>query len=450
MDFLDKLVLPQSAHHMVLLKYLLALTNFVFLSYICVLIGTTIYSIYFKDKSLKTGEKKYLNIAKDLVNILTPNKVIAAGLGIVPVISIMFGYQQLLHESEVNISGVLILSLFFLSLGLFFVYTYRQNINLTDLLNQFEDSLSPEDQKLKDEILSQKARSRTIFEKAGKYAVILLLVAIYLFAGASKLAEDTARWGVGKEVFSSVLSLSTLAYFLLIVCLSILAASSVVMYFYFRPNSEYSGDKSNLDDIKDFASRSGLIVSLFVPVLIVFLITSLSQPALSYSVFLIAAILLFVVILISSLYYLMIKNSEVQYSLSILFLMVVLFLSVVGVNVASFDSATKLQFNQLAEKYNAYKQQVLIESGAAAVTISGEDIYNGRCIACHKFDQKLVGPPYNEVLPKYVDDRAGLIRFILNPVKVNPEYPAMPNQGLKPNEAEVIADYILNMYNQNQ
>lgn len=142
----------------------------------------------------------------------------------------------------------------------------------------------------------------------------------------------------------------------------------------------------------------------------------------------------------------MLKNSTTQYSLSILFLIIVLFMSVVGVNIAAFDTVTQLQFNRLAKNYDVYHQQLLIESGVAVVTVSGEDIYNGRCIACHKFDKKLVGPPYNEVLPKYAEDRAGLIKFVLRPVKVNPDYPSMPNQGLKPKEAEAIADYILSIY----
>ena len=36
--------------------------------------------------------------------------------------------------------------------------------------------------------------------------------------------------------------------------------------------------------------------------------------------------------------------------------------------------------------------------------------------------------------------------FILKPKKINPEFTAMPNQGLKPKEAEAIADYIVKIY----
>ena len=78
------------------------------------------------------------------------------------------------------------------------------------------------------------------------------------------------------------------------------------------------------------------------------------------------------------------------------------------------------------------------------------ELYNNKCNACHQFDQRIVGPPYIDVLPKYAGDREGLKQFILNPVKVDPDYPAMPNQGLKPHEAESAALYLLQRYEELQ
>jgi len=75
--------------------------------------------------------------------------------------------------------------------------------------------------------------------------------------------------------------------------------------------------------------------------------------------------------------------------------------------------------------------------------LTGEDIYNAKCSACHLFDQKKVGPAYQAVVPKYKENKAGLVAFILNPVKVDPAYPPMPSQGLKPSEADSIATYLL-------
>ena len=73
----------------------------------------------------------------------------------------------------------------------------------------------------------------------------------------------------------------------------------------------------------------------------------------------------------------------------------------------------------------------------------GKKIYNEKCLACHKFDVKLVGSPYQETVPKYNGDLKKLAGFIYSPQKINPSYPAMPNQGLKLKEAEAVAKYLM-------
>ena len=80
---------------------------------------------------------------------------------------------------------------------------------------------------------------------------------------------------------------------------------------------------------------------------------------------------------------------------------------------------------------------------------SGEEIYQIVCSTCHKFDEKLVGPPYNKVLTKYEGKMDQLIEFIKNPVKVDPAYPPMPNFALKTAEAKNIAEYIMAQHSKN-
>jgi cytochrome c len=105
--------------------------------------------------------------------------------------------------------------------------------------------------------------------------------------------------------------------------------------------------------------------------------------------------------------------------------------------------ATREHATVLARAYATEEERLRASFGLAAATQSGEDIYNAKCSACHLFDQKKVGPPYKDVLRKYAGNKSNLIAFILNPVKVNPAYPPMPNQGLKPAEADSIARYLL-------
>ena len=99
----------------------------------------------------------------------------------------------------------------------------------------------------------------------------------------------------------------------------------------------------------------------------------------------------------------------------------------------------------MAEEYSVLLKDAEKSAGGIGV-ISGADIYKTRCSACHRFDQKLVGPPYKETMPKYAGNVDKLVAFIKNPGKVNPAFPPMPNPGLKPAEARAVAKYILEEY----
>lgn len=80
---------------------------------------------------------------------------------------------------------------------------------------------------------------------------------------------------------------------------------------------------------------------------------------------------------------------------------------------------------------------------ASAVTdISGQSLFKQKCSVCHRFDQRVVGPPLNSVIPDYRKTPDALPAFLLQPVKRNPDYPAMPNLGLTTDQAQALADYL--------
>jgi cytochrome c len=107
----------------------------------------------------------------------------------------------------------------------------------------------------------------------------------------------------------------------------------------------------------------------------------------------------------------------------------------------AMTNATKSHSLVLSTEYDKILAELKAE-GTIAV-INGKELYDVRCASCHKFEQKLVGPAHFDVLPKYVGKEAQLVAFIRNPVKVDPAYPPMPNPGLKPQEADAIAKYLL-------
>ena len=83
------------------------------------------------------------------------------------------------------------------------------------------------------------------------------------------------------------------------------------------------------------------------------------------------------------------------------------------------------------------------ERSAAASKIDAAPLFDKICAACHRFDQKVVGPPLNSVLTNYAGKPDVLKAYLLNPAKKNPEFPPMPNPGLTNAQAKAMAEYLL-------
>jgi cytochrome c551/c552 len=91
----------------------------------------------------------------------------------------------------------------------------------------------------------------------------------------------------------------------------------------------------------------------------------------------------------------------------------------------------------------ALEREALRGAAVAADPVRGEEVFKTVCMTCHRMDEKLVGPPLAEVLPKYAGRLDALVAFIQKPSKVNPEYPPMPAPGLPLGDAKSVAAYLL-------
>ena len=443
MDFLENAVLPQSAHHMVLLKYLLALTFLILLPYLSVLVGSTLLSIYYNAKGRRSNNNHYSKFSKQLIDLATFNKSVVFGLGVIPMLSAMFCYAQLLHLTNTGVPQYIFVSLLFFVVGAVLVYTYKYSSHIKDILGRIKESDEEAD--------TYKLKAARLLNRTGKYGLLLLLMAVYLFIGSVELAVDANRWEEVTSILGIIFSLNTLTYFLYFIVVSISVTSALLLYYYFRPNSEWhERDEEYKNYVKKFALTRGLVATIILPALVVLNILATPGVALTGIVFGAIIIIFFIILLIANLFYMMLKESNTKFSSSVIYLFVILFTFWVVKEQAAFSTSTETQFQKLAANYEEYRAKLNEEMGVETVAVSGEDIFNGRCSACHRFDTKLVGPPYNTVLGKYVGKEDELIKFVLNPVKKNPDYPSMPNQGLKPNEAKAIADYILKVYQEGQ
>ena len=442
MEFLDKAILPQSAHHMDLIKYLIVVAFTILIPYLSLLLGSLTYSLYFRKRAIRENSENIFKLSEDLIEMVTFNKSVAFALGIVPMLSAMFGYAQLLNQSNANIHDYLFISILFLITALLLIYSYKNGFLFKVKVN--DDSADLTDIEINR--IAKQERAIKLFGKSGKYGITLLLISIYLFCGAVQLSLDAERWN-SENIFEMIFSLNALAGFIQFILLAVVITSAMVLYRYFGSNPE----KTNLSEeiknlIRDFVLIRGLIASILLMLIVVLSVMLRSKLSLSFGVFAFSVFALIIILLVSSLFYLMLKESNTKYSSAVVYLIIFAVFLLVIRDQYSFGVSTKKQFAVLAADYETYQAKINEQLGIGEVAISGADIYNGRCIACHRFDKKLVGPPYNSTMPKYEGKKDLLVKFILNPVKINPDYPAMPNPGLKPKEAEAIAEYLLTTY----
>lgn len=440
MTFLDKFVLPQSAEHIELLHYMLLLVLFLFIPFVSLIFGGTLFSIFYKRKYEKGGDRNYEILAKEFINTSTINKSIGIILGVVPLIGMILIFAQLLSQSETYTLSYLTISFLFLLVGIILIYTYRYSLSFSQMFGPVRQSPN---ESLQDDFLTFKTSSIKLASKTGRNGLVFLFLSIWFFTagltGASHF--DSVKFSFIGGLFSS----AVIIRLFLFIFFSLAFAGSTLLFSFFYwegGNKKYSDESKNF--VKEHVSKVTLSSAILLPLFILLSLINIPAELLSGSIFGFSVISLVLIFLSYHSIYSLTKGTVMNAGGVVFYSLLFALLSLTIKDQLIISNATKTHSLILASQYDKYLADLKGETGIVAV--SGQDIFNTRCSACHKFDVKLVGPPYKETLPKYEGKIAQLIAFIKNPVKVNAAYPPMPNPGLKPNEAEAVAKYILETY----
>lgn len=445
MDILENIVYPQSQSHVELLKYMLFVTLLLLLPYISVMLGSTLFSIMHFNKGRKTKNPIYLTFSNELIDLFTKNKGMAFALGIVPMISAMFIFGQLLLNAEFNATPHLFFALLIFIVALIYIYTYKYSFKLKNIFNLVKIGETTDSAAI-EEFEDFKQSNSKLLSKSGLIGFLLLLLVTYILISVLQFSIDSSRWTADVSLIDIFLSPNSIIYFLFYLSFSFSITCAALVYKYFKVE-HVEKQLSYTEYVKDFSLKTGLIFTLIQPLLYVITVISSPESAVSFSLFITVALVLSVMLVISILFYLMYKESKTSLSGTTVLVSLILASLLIYKNQLAFETTNQLQFDEVTKEYEVFAAELKEKAGIFdEVEISGEDIYNAKCIACHKFDALLVGPAYNDVLPKYEGKQEDLVKFILNPYKVNPELPIMPNQGLKPKEAEAIAEYIVKIY----
>ena len=423
MGFLEDLVIPPTLEHAGLLDIFQAISLLIFLPFIGMIIGGIFFSLFFSsigDRNLNN----YFRFANDVIKKLAINIYAGLGLCIIPFLTIVFIYAQLLYGADIVSVNFLELSTIFYLAGLILVYIYKRTIKYVSIIDSYRFYKKP----------------------IGWIGLLLLITASFLFVGSVTLANDPQNLQHGNSVLGLLTSGTVWLNFIYFLSASFAISGAAVLYFFLI----WQGGIKEMDEkYSNFVKKFGVgltLISSVVQLLILFLsLTVLPQNAITGSIFLYSTLATVSIFFTTIFLYAILKNAEIKYTGVVFFLVFLTFTFTIIKDQLAFVNTNKehmLAVNLKAEELIKEKYPQLERKEVAGV-VNTEEIFNTRCIACHQFDVKLVGPPYNETIPKYKGDADKLSKFILNPVKVNPDYPDMPNQGLKKEEADALAKYLI-------
>jgi len=446
MDLLKTLATPQSVEHFHVLILVGGLASIVLYPYLGFLLGSSVISYFLNRKGTKEGNRNLTRFAKNLIDIVLFNKSIPTFLAVLPAFSSVFVFAQVLQSTDAISVGLAGYGFILLVIAVVSLYAYKYTFRLRNVLAEYEGILGekPRGGNEPDEIHGYSEETVASHFAAGRLGIVSLIAASFLLVAALTIATNPSTWTEIDSVFALFVSLDVIIRVLQFVALAAGATGVGILYVFFA----WEKGRGELnDEQRVFARRLAirLITSSFLslPVFVIVAILLLPPASLSGMLYGFAGVALVLLFLAAQYLYAFTRDSHPRYLMSAVYTVAVSFMVLFVNDQVAIHNATTGEAAILAYRNDLATEELKSRLGVAAAALTGEDIYNGRCSACHLFDQKKIGPAYKDVIPKYGGKKDLIMAFVLNPVKKDPAFPPMPNQGLKPAEADSIVTYIL-------
>lgn len=293
------------------------------------------------------------------------------------------------------------------------------------------------------------AYARTEQRAVGACGVALLGLALFFLTSVLDLIYQPGMWEFISGPLPWLFSWSVVAHFLQYLVVGHFVAGVAILFLYFRwPEKLVDPGLPEARPLRFWGLGLTLGGALALPVPVVWnlgLAPSAALTVLGFGAALAAVGLLYVVALLAVS---MLRQGDSRHASAVLVLAVV----VVGLLLTSHqqlqltanrEHTIVLAMDAQKVRAAAEQEQQKLYASAEPDPALGKKVFDDRCVSCHAWDKKVVGPAYLEVLPKYLDDIEALHAFVRNPVKINPDFPAMPNQGLSEREVLSVCSYLM-------
>jgi cytochrome c len=425
MDFLNNLFLPPSANHLHLVKYIILIIYFIHLPFISLVIGGTFFSFVFRLLSGNDQNSRNWRVSREFINRLVLRKMAGIFLGVLPLIILMLIEGQVFYDADISVVPFMLITNILVATGITLVYFYQYSFRETGI-------------------------SQPVQIAGGALALFFLFTGYFVFSVNSALILDPGRWAIVNSPLKFLFSWNVIARFLHFICAAFAVSGVAMIFFMFNwKESDREKDVEFADYMKKLSGGIAIGFTLIQPVLIFWNLITLPDQALSGAVYLLTVLVLFLLFIITLTLYRLLKESRIKLGNNVFVLFVVTFIVMIVNDHEARENSIENQTRLLTARAEEVRGAIQQEREAAMATSFkpdiklGEEIYNKQCSACHRFDQKLVGPAYDSVLPKYENNRDELIKFIRNPYKIEPGYPPMPKLGLSEKEIMSVAEFLL-------
>jgi cytochrome c len=413
MGFIETLIHLPTAEQWPLIKPLILLMQVFFLPFLGLLIVSSIASVAFRVAGRSEG------LSRDMIDLGLRHPAAWLIFGLLPLISMLFLYSQYLFDQPIAITAYLLRISGLVLVGFVLLLVYRRSLNVV----------------------------------AGGLGALLLMGGMYHFIATVSLIAVPERWALVELPLPFFHSFQPIIHFKIFLAGALLftGASTLVAFFQWRER-EVLTPSADLPLVQRIAF--GLLIFGIIPLPALLIVDFATAPffTLRADVFGLAFWMLATVLVLGFLVVGMVMKQHSRHAWPVFVLSLVFFAlfagrqqSQISVGNQEHDLATHRRVEEIRAVLVAERQE-LYALAAELPADAGEQLFDRVCSACHDFDARIVGPPYNDVLPKYVDDLEGMTEFVLNPSRVNTDFPAMPNQGLRRAEARAVAAYLLTVF----
>ncbi len=423
MDFLSQHIIPPTATHMQLLEFLAVVTYAIHLPYVALVIGSTAVAMWLTFSNHEIPNPHFARLAGDLIEMVLGRKIVVLVLGILPLFVLPFIYGQwfvgALHVPiryiVYAIPGVV---LGFAVLGLF-QRTFRD-----------------------------RARNFHAHMGMGTLGLAVLAGSYFVLLGTIIRLQDPEKWFRLKNVAILVLNWNVIWKFLLFVHLGFALTGAAILFFVLRwPGRDAVTDREYSDFARRFGAGLGLAFCFAVPVFNLLYVFTSPDVVFDSTVYVLGAMVTLLTMVVAYAFIGALRAGKPRFGATTFSLFILLFVLSSVFDVRSMANANREHarlIEQRAERDRMDREAAIeLEMAASAGRNLGEETFQSVCAQCHRMNEKLVGPPLNEVLRKYAGNPEGLQNFIMNPVRINTEYPPMPNPGVSSARARTVADYLL-------